>query len=152
MLLRAKTATAVTLTVTECTSQLDWTTRVLAVKSHTKKIRQDLLSSSLDSVGRNAAVALITTEAIFTNSSRTMFAKCSQTYSYLLGRVGGGGGGRRASLLLPPPPLTCHTLYRTSVQFTNFVRELLVNIASGYPFPSPFHGVVDFILWRFSFW
>jgi hypothetical protein len=83
-------------------------------------------------------------EAIFTNSSRTLFAKCSQTYSYLLGRVGGGGGGRRASvLLLPPPPLPCRTLYCTSVQFTNFVRELLVNIASAvllllmYYCPSP---------------
>ncbi len=72
----------------------------------------------------------LSTEAIFTNSSRTLFAKCSQTYSYLLGRVGGGGGGRHASLLLPPLPLPCRTLYCTSVQFTNFVRELLVNIAS----------------------
>ncbi len=70
-------------------------------------------------------------EAIFTNSSRTKFAKCSQTYSFLLGRVRGGVGGRCASLLLPPPLLPCRTRYHTSVQFTNFVRELLVNIASG---------------------
>jgi hypothetical protein len=44
-------------------------------------------------------------EAIFTNSSRTLLAKCSQTYSYLLGRVGGeGGGGVHPSC--GPAPLT----------------------------------------------
>ncbi len=43
-------------------------------------------------------------ETIFTNSSLTKFAKCSQTYSNLVGRVGCGGWGRWASLLLPPPP------------------------------------------------
>ncbi len=80
---------------------------------------------------REYIVAKCSPEAIFTNSSRTKFAKCFLTYSYLSGRVGGGGGGRRASLLLPPSPLPCRTLYCTSVQFTNFVRELLVNIASG---------------------
>jgi hypothetical protein len=53
-----------------------------------------------------------------------MFTKRTVTW------VGGGGGGRRASLLLPPPPLPCRTCYCTSVQFTNFVRELLVNIAT----------------------
>ncbi len=62
-------------------------------------------------------------EVIFTNSSRTLFAKCSQTYSYLLGKVGGGGGGRRASLLLPPPPypavhFTVH-LYSSRTLFAN---------------------------------
>jgi hypothetical protein len=70
------------------------------------------------------------TEAISTNSSRTLFTKCSLAYSYLLGRVGGGDRGRRTSLLLPPPTLSCRTRYCTSVQFPNFVRELLVNIAS----------------------
>ncbi len=40
----------------------------------------------------------------------------------------GAGGGEAASLLPPPPP--CCTRYCTSVQFTNFDRELLVNIAS----------------------
>jgi hypothetical protein len=49
-------------------------------------------------------------------------------YSYL---VWGRAGGRRASLLLPLPPLPCCTCYCTSVQFTNFVRELLVNITNG---------------------
>ncbi len=49
-------------------------------------------------------------------------------YSYL---VWGRAGGRRASLLLPLPPLPCCTCYCTSVQFTNFVRELLVNITTG---------------------
>ncbi len=47
--------------------------------------------------------------------------------------LGVGGGWRRASLLLPPPPLPYRTLYCTSVQFTNFVRELLVNIAYAVP-------------------
>jgi hypothetical protein len=41
----------------------------------------------------------------------------------------GRGGGTHPSL--HPPPLPCRTCYCTTVQFTNFVRELLVNIASG---------------------
>jgi hypothetical protein len=68
--------------------------------------------------------------AIFTNSSRTLLAKCSQTYSFL-----GWGWGRGEAHIPPaaPTPLTvpCRTCYSTFVQFTNFVSELLVNIATG---------------------
>jgi hypothetical protein len=42
------------------------------------------------------------------------------------------GWGRGEARIPPaaPTPLPCRTCYCTSVQFTNFVRELLVNIAS----------------------
>jgi hypothetical protein len=45
----------------------------------------------------------------------------------------GWGWGRGEARIPPaaPTPLTLPYLYCTSVQFTNFVRELLVNIASG---------------------
>jgi hypothetical protein len=41
----------------------------------------------------------------------------------------GAGGGAHSSCC--PPPLPCCKCYCTSVQFTNFVRELLVNIGTG---------------------
>ncbi len=76
----------------------------------------------------------------FAASTFTGLSKCIQPAqaedgmgpaSSYTGSLGGPSPwGRRASLLLPPPPLPCRTLYCTSVQFTNFVRELLVNIAS----------------------
>jgi hypothetical protein len=65
-------------------------------------------------------------EAIFTNSSWTLFAKCSLTYSYLLARVGGGGGGGGGgthNFCCPQPPypavhVTVH-LYSSQTFFAN---------------------------------
>jgi hypothetical protein len=45
-------------------------------------------------------------QAIFTKSSQTLFTKCSQTYSYLLGRVGGWGQGEACIPPAAPTPLT----------------------------------------------
>ncbi len=64
-------------------------------------------------------------EAIFTNSSRTKFAKCSQTYSYLLGTVGGG----RARI--PPAAPTPLTLPYTSL-YTCTVPELCSRTVGEY--------------------
>jgi hypothetical protein len=49
------------------------------------------------------------TEAIFTNSSRTKFAKCSQTYSFLLGRVRRWGQQDGCPLPLSCQPHLCLT-------------------------------------------
>ncbi len=70
------------------------------------------------------------TEPIFTNSSREKFAKYPQMYSIVQGWVGWGrrGSGHPSCC---PTPLPCRALYCTSVRFTNFVRELLVNIPPG---------------------
>jgi hypothetical protein len=64
-------------------------------------------------------------EPIFTNSSRTSFAKCSQMYSYLC-----WGWGRGEARIPPaaPTPLPCRTCYCASVQFTNFVREMFTDV------------------------
>ncbi len=47
-------------------------------------------------------------------------------------RQGWGWGQGEAGIhpAAPTPPLPCRTRYCTPVQFANFVRELLVNIAS----------------------
>jgi hypothetical protein len=47
--------------------------------------------------------------------------------------LGRGGAGIPTAA---PGPIPCRTLYCASVQFANFVNELLVNIASGQLFPS----------------
>ncbi len=67
-------------------------------------------------------------EAIFTNSSRTKFAKCSQTYSYLLGRVRGCGRGEAHIPLASPTPLTLpYTL-----QYICTVHELSLQTVGEY--------------------
>jgi hypothetical protein len=88
---------------------------VYYIYTHSYIYRQAALTTHFQRVeecteGTYSCTVAGTAEAIFTNNSRTLFAKCSQTYSYLSGRVGGGGGGRPASLLMPHPLTLPYTL------------------------------------------
>ncbi len=72
-------------------------------------------------------------EAIFTNSSRTLFAKCSQTYSYLL-RQGWGWG--RGEVRIPPAAPTPLTLPYTLLYICT-VHELCSRTVGEYRLGPP---------------
>jgi hypothetical protein len=64
----------------------------------------------------------------------------------------GWGWGQGEARIHPaaPTPLPCRTRYCTSVQFANFVRELLLNIASGTsPQSTQSDGPVRFLIFCF---